>query len=121
MASFDLELQRYSSEQGRRFQTQLVDKARALPGVTSVSLTDYVPLEVMVRMRGDIRAEGQPETDNERFQLMSCIGVHEDYFETIGLSIPQGRTFGPQDSTSGAPVAIINPILAEHLLSLIHI
>ena len=115
MASFDLELQRYSSEQGQLFQTQLLEKARALPGVTSVSLTDYVPLEVVVRMRGDIRAEGQPETDNERFQLMSCIGAHEDYFETIGLSIAQGRRFGPQDGSSGASVAIINPLLAEHL------
>jgi len=115
MASFDLELQRYSEEQGRLFQTQLVDKVRALPGVTYVSLSDYVPFEAMVRMRGDIRAEGQPDTDNERFRIMPCVAVQEDYFDTTGLSIAQGRIFGPQDSVSSAPVAVINPLLAEHL------
>jgi len=115
LASFDLELQRYSEDQGRLFQTQLLEKVRTLPGVTSVSLTDYVPLEAQVRMRGDIQAEGRPVTDNERFRIMPCAGVHEDYFETTGLSIAQGRAFRPQDNASGARVAIINPILAEHL------
>ncbi len=114
LASFDLELQRYSQEQGRLFQTQLLEKACTLPGVTSVSLTDYVPFEASVSMRGDIRAEGQPETDNERFRIMLCAGVHENYFETTGLSVVQGRAFRPQDNNSSAPVAIINPILAEH-------
>ena len=81
----------------------------------AVFLTDYVPFEAKVRMRGDIRAEGQPDTDNERFRIMPCIGVHDDYFETTGLSTAQGRTLRPQDDASGARVAIINPILAEHL------
>jgi len=114
LASFDLELQRYSQEQGRLFQTQLLEKTRTLSGVTSVSLTDYVPFEASVSMRGDIRAEGQPDTDNERFQIMLCAGVHENYFETTCLSVVQGRPFRPQDNNSSAPVAIINPILAEH-------
>jgi putative ABC transport system permease protein len=114
LASFDLELQRYSQEQGRLFQTQLLEKARSLPGVTSVSLTDYVPFAVATSMRGDIRAEGQPNTENERFRLLFCVGAHENYFETQGLSIVQGRPFRPQDNESGARVAILNPILAEH-------
>jgi predicted permease len=114
LASFDLELQRYSQEQGRLFQAQLLEKARTLPRVTSVSLTDYVPFEASVSMRGDIRAEGQPDTDNERFRILLCACVHENYFETTGLSIVQGRAFRPQDNNSSVPVAIINPILAEH-------
>ncbi|KPK44252.1 MAG: hypothetical protein AMJ65_03565 [Phycisphaerae bacterium SG8_4] len=115
LASFDLELQRYSEDQGRLFQRQLLERVRTLPGVSSVSLSDYVPLEARVRMRSDIRAEGQPDTDNERFRIMPCIGVHDDYFETTGLSIVQGRTFAPRDNASGGAVAIINPLLAEHL------
>jgi len=114
LASFDLELQRYSEKKGRLFQTQLLEKARTLPGVTSVSLTDYAPFEASVTMRGDIRPEGQPDTDNERFRIIPCVGVHESYFETTGLSIAQGRAFRPQDNTSGARVAIINPILANY-------
>jgi predicted permease len=114
LASFDLELQRYTQEQGRLFQAQMVEKARTLPRVTSVSLTDYVPFEASVSMRGDIRAEGQPETDNERFRIMLCASVHENYFETTGLSVVEGRAFRLQDNNSSAPVVIINPILAEH-------
>ncbi|MHC4628692.1 MAG: FtsX-like permease family protein, partial [Planctomycetota bacterium] len=34
---------------------------------------------------------------------------------TTGLSIAHGRTFRLQDNASGAPVVIINPLLAEHL------
>jgi predicted permease len=114
LASFDLELQRYSQEQGQLFQTQLLEKARTLPLVNSVSLTDYVPLGTSMSMRGDIRAEGQPETDNERFRIMLCASVHQNYFETTGLSVAQGRAFRPQDNNSSVSVAIINPILAEH-------
>jgi len=113
LASVDLELQRYSEEQGRLFQTQLLEKVRTLPGVTSASLTDYVPFDTVVRMRGDIRAEGQPDTDDERFQYTFCIGVHENYFETQGLPLVQGRTFTLQDNKSGARVAMINPVLAD--------
>jgi len=114
LASFDLELQRYSQEQGQLFQTQLLEKARSLPGVTSVSLTDYVPLAAAASLRGNVRAEGQPDTGNELFHLPYCIGIHEDYFETTGLSVVQGRAFRPQDNESGARVALINPLLAEH-------
>ena len=71
--------------------------------MTSVSLSDYTPFEAMVRMRDDIRAEGRPDTDDERFQLMPCIAVQEDYFETTGLSIAQGRSLDPRTASQVRP------------------
>jgi cell division protein FtsX len=43
LASVDPSLQRYSNERSRQFQAQLLDKLRALPGVTSASLATHLP------------------------------------------------------------------------------
>src|SRR5208337_3221175 len=47
LASVDPSLQRYSYERSRQFQAQLLDKLRALPGVTSASLATHLPLDVV--------------------------------------------------------------------------
>ena len=41
---FDLRILGYTDAQGRAFYSQLVDRVRALPGVRSASVTNYLPL-----------------------------------------------------------------------------
>jgi len=114
LASFDLGMQRYTQEQGRGFHTQLLEKVRALPGVTHAALTQHAPFEVGGGMRGDIHAEGQPRLDG-RFEVIPCIAVDEAFLETEGIAVLEGRGFRPQDDKSGPRVAIINRVLANHL------
>jgi cell division protein FtsX len=45
LASVDPTLQRYSDERGRHFQAQLLDKLRAIPGVTSANLATHLPFD----------------------------------------------------------------------------
>ena len=39
--------------------------------------------------------------------------VTSDYFRTVGLTITQGRGFGPEDSASSRRVSVINETMAQ--------
>ncbi|MFC1762080.1 ABC transporter permease, partial [Planctomycetota bacterium] len=115
LASFDLELQRYSKEQGRRFQTQLMEKIHTLPQVTAASLAQHGPLTVAGGMRGDIHAEGQPPSEDSRYEFTVCIAVDHHFFEATDMALLSGRSFRAHDQADSPPVAIINQDLAQHL------
>ena len=114
LASFDLELQRYTPNQGRQFHARLLEKVRNLPGVQAASLADHVPFDVGGSMSGGITAEGRPATNDGRFQFIPCLVVDYSYFETAGLRIKDGRGFNSHDDFGTPRVAIINRVLAEH-------
>jgi putative ABC transport system permease protein len=115
LASFDLGLQNYTEDQGRRFQTQLLEKVNTLPQVNAVTLAQKAPLAGGGGRRGDMKAEGQPHSEDSRFELISCITVDEGFIETVGMSLREGRGFRAHDDASAPPVAIINQVYANHL------
>jgi predicted permease len=67
IASLDLDRQRYTAEQGRKFQANLRDRVQALPGVRSVSFAEHAPFDTTMSMKGDISAEGAPVKTNAQF------------------------------------------------------
>jgi predicted permease len=115
LASVDLRLQRYSYDQGRRFQEQLLDKVRALPGVRNASLADAVPFDTSKGMRGGIWPEGQTPTESQKFLDVPCFAVDHAFLETMGTRVAAGRDFTNQDDASAPRVVIINRVLAQQL------
>jgi len=115
LASVDLRLQRYSNDQGRRFQEQLLDEVRALPGVRSASIADAVPFDSGNGMRAGIWPEGQTPTESEKFLIVPCFAVDHAFLETMGTRIAAGRDFTQQDDASAPRVVIINRVLAQQL------
>ena len=114
LASFDLDLQRYSPDQGRRFHARLLEKARALPGVRAASLAEHVPFDAGGGMQGGISAEGRPVAADARFHFVPCLIVGQTFFETAGFRISAGRAFSPRDEFGAPRVAIVNRVVAEH-------
>src|SRR5262245_13349822 len=86
-ARIDLPGQNYNEAQGRLFQRRLTERLEALPGVQSVSLAQYLPLN-------DARSELGifPERDGQRVQTFRNI-VSRRYLETMKIPLLAGREF----------------------------
>jgi len=93
------------------FYGQVIERIRALPGVTSVGAIDSLPLGG--HQRGwTFRKEGQTLAPSERpvagFQIATT-----DYFRAIGMQIRRGRAFTESDRNGSPPVAIVNESFAR--------
>ena len=114
-ASFDLGLQNYSPDQGRRFHAQLLEKVRALPGVELASLATNAPLDTHISQNGGITAAGEPVDRNAPTPPVCCVEADSAYLATLGLRVEAGRDFSAQDDFGTPLVAIINRALAQQL------
>jgi putative ABC transport system permease protein len=99
-----------SPDEARVYYRELLDRVRALPGVTSAALSTALPLEGW--------SDGMP------FKIVGRLGgdggtgfkrVTPGYFGTVGLPIVRGRALTDQDRKGTAPVIVINEALrAKH-------
>ena len=96
-----------------RFFRDLVESARALPGVRSATLAAIVPLGgtnmqagtwVAGRTSADDRANGYPYFNQ----------VGGDYFATMGIPIVAGRAITDADLAADAEVVVVNQRFAAH-------
>ncbi len=115
LASIDPSLQRYSDERSRQFQTQLLDKLHALPGVSSASLATHLPFDVGGDMRAGVWPEGQTPTETQKFLNVVCMSVDHAYLATLGTRVVAGRDFSAHDDEAASRVVIINRTLAQQL------
>jgi predicted permease len=105
--SMDLQLQGYSETTGRNFSRQLLDRARALPGVVSGSMTDELPLVITGGSRRGITIEGYAAQPGEGREVNSS-SVTPGYFETLNIPVLRGRAFNEQDREGSPGVVIVN-------------
>lgn len=109
--SFDTSMLRYDAVRRNAFMTAFAERATALPGVTSVALTDVVPLSGEM-FEAPVVADGHHE-DTHVLAVSASVSPH--YFETMRLPIIHGREFNSTDVDSGTAVVIMNETLAQHL------
>jgi predicted permease len=101
----------YSAEHVAQFNETFSRRVAALPGVRSVALADYLPLESRLLSLG-YGVEGHEPPAREGFNLQT-FDVGPGYFSTMGTRLLQGREFGSYDRRGAAPVVIVNQALAE--------
>jgi len=114
LMSLDPSLVRYSDAQSRQFFEQLTDRARAVPGVTRVSLTTSVPMANDGIGTEMVVPEGFQFPVGKDKAIVLSARVDEHYFDTMGLTLLQGRTFSVDDSFDAPRVAIVNEQFAKH-------
>jgi predicted permease len=90
---------------------RVVERLASLPGVIAVSMSANGPFSGS-RSRGDFQVEGYTPGRNEQMMKHSE-WVTADYFRTVGLTIKQGRGFGPEDSAQSRRVSVINETMAQ--------
>ncbi len=92
------------------FYQQVLERVRALPGVTSAGYTTAVPLTWKGGTNG-FTVEGQsvqgPGQDANSRQ------ASPGYMETMGIKLREGRFFNEHDDAQAQPVAIINETMAR--------
>ena len=91
---------------------QIVDQAKALPGVESAAMTNHPPMAVDVWSTGFF-AEGQPlprpgEGPSAVFRV-----ARPGYFQTMNIALLQGRDFNDRDTHNAPQVVIVNEKLAK--------
>lgn len=109
---FDLSIQGYDEARGKQFYTQLMERARALPGVESVALSRNVLLTGSSMEMG-ISVEGyEPPAGDQSFDTDFNV-VSQKYFSSLGIRILRGRDFDERDREGAARVGIINETMAR--------
>ena len=102
----------YSRSEIRQFQKKILARARELPGMTEVSLTDWLPLS-LGRKTADVWPEGYVPQPHESGEVTRA-NVSAGYFATMGISIVEGRAFTDTDDANAPPVMIVDQTAAEH-------
>lgn len=102
---------RYSKpEQRSGFFHAVLDKLRALPGLSSVGAVDALPLSHTEEM-ALFSVEGY---ENKKGQTVDSRYATDKYFDTIGTPLLAGRVFTPADDSTKAPsVVIVNEAFAK--------
>lgn len=100
------------NEQINLFYRELIERVRALPGVTSVGAGEYLPLSGFDSTTG-IFIDGRPLPAPGESQEAHNRNVTPDYFNALGISLRAGRFFTERDNGDSPKVAIINETMAQ--------
>jgi predicted permease len=90
----------------------LVEKVRALPGVTAVAMASVSPRATTTLARSPVAWRGEPYTSALTTGLDS---VSPAFFETMGMRLIAGRDITWQDTMATVPVGVVSETLARAL------
>ncbi len=103
------------ADQVTTFYAQLIERVRAVPGITSASVSTGMPVDgTGFGMPFDIA--GKPSPDPGKRPGAGFNMVSPDYYRTFGIRLTKGRTFTEEDRTPGLPVAIVNDTFVKRYL-----
>jgi predicted permease len=105
------EAQASDPERVVRVQEEILRKLEALPGVSSVGLSTYIPMGGGVRL-GSVFAEGRTYAPDE-LPLYRYGFVAPGFFKTLGAPIVAGRDLTWSDIYNKLPLAIVSEKLAR--------
>ena len=104
----------YTSETRAAFYRDLLERARAIPGVEVVGGTDNLPL-TRNRSRSFVSPTGLVLGPDESPPAVSWHAVLPGTFEALRMPVLGGRAFTERDDDQGPPVAMVNQAAANLL------
>jgi predicted permease len=100
-----------SPEQRTEFHRRLQERLLANPALSAVSLTSVLPLQGGPETRMDV--DGQPQAGGQPAPPVRTVLIGPRFFETLGLTLKQGRDFVEEDGSPGRAYALVNEQLAQ--------
>ncbi|MGA2072048.1 MAG: ABC transporter permease [Terriglobia bacterium] len=100
----------------RAFNSQLLEKVRAIPGVDDAALSTSLP-PANFENGQPFRVEGRNPVAADASGVANYQIVSAGYFHTLGLRVLKGRAFSEDDHQGSTPVVIVNRRLAEKFFS----
>ena len=89
------------------FYRQLIERIQALPGVSSASASEGMPLQG-VNFGMPFQIVGKLVDDPSQRPGAGFNMVTPEYFQTFGIRMDRGRAITAQDIAGGVPVAVVN-------------
>jgi len=111
VVELDPQILGYSDVQAKAFYSDVIARIKGLPGVRSVSVTNYLPLG-FESISQSMKIEGRPASDTKNVAA-GAMFVGPGYFATMGIPVINGREFRRDDNGSAPSVVIVNEALAE--------
>jgi len=116
MFSADAKLAGYPKERASALYHAILDKAGALPGVQSASVSIVRPVDDQYYLVDGVgQVDDRKLPDAERIKV-AWNAMSPGYFSTVGTPILMGRDFDLRDSNSALRVVIVNESLAHQVL-----
>ena len=107
MAQFSLPPAAYPNEEDPvLFYDQLLERARAIPGVTAAALTNVAPPASGGQYH--VRIEGVHDAWTMDLPVARSRSVSPGYFEAMGIPLLRGRTFTEDDRSGGTRVVVVD-------------
>jgi putative ABC transport system permease protein len=91
-----------------RFESAVLAKLPLMPGVRSVATVSTLPLTSQSNFPA--QEQGHPEHSIGGMEIRI---VSAAYFETMGIPIRQGRSFGAEDTETSPPAILVNETVAR--------
>jgi putative ABC transport system permease protein len=96
------------------FYDAVLDRVRAVPGVTHAGLTLSLPIEGS-NWGSIFIVRDKPVPLRAELPTSAFVPVSAGYFEAMGIQLRRGRTFDARDNAKAGRVVIINDTLANRL------
>ena len=97
-----------NGERSNLYYADVLRRLADVPGVTSASATEFLPLATEGYMGGRFTVD-----QTGPLTFTTVVPVAPDYFRTIGAQMLVGREFSPQDRNSSEPIAVVNEEFAR--------
>jgi putative ABC transport system permease protein len=113
LADLALPNARYPRDARNPFFSSVLERVRALPTVTAAGAGGPLPLSGLDGLlRFAVTIDGVDPTP-DRLQRAYLRWATPGYFEAMGMELKAGRSFGAADTSTSAPVAIVDTELAR--------
>ena len=96
-----------------RFFADVLDRLRAVPGVSAAAGIAFLPMGREHRAARDYFVQGRPEGQPGERPQAEVYAITSDYFKTLEIPVRAGRDFDRTDTPERPRVAIINETLAR--------
>jgi len=94
------------------FQDRVLEKLRALPGVTAAALVDQIPFGTDYDCRG-FHAKGRMKPNTSDDPCIERYGVTGAYLSLMGIPLVAGRPFDRSDTATSQPVILVSESTAR--------
>ena len=96
-----------------RFYADVLDRLRAVPGVSAASAVAFLGMGQEPRSPRDVYIQGRPEGRPGERPQAEYHAITADYFKTLEIPVRAGRDFDRTDTMERPRVAIVNESLAR--------
>ena len=88
---------------------------KAIPGIEAVAFTTslFEPMTLIRFIAIDGVSYATEDVTKDDYPRVHCAGISSDYFDILGVSVLEGRSFNDTDTAESQQVAIVNTLFAN--------